>query len=552
MVNKAASWDDYEPIKETKTKPKTSKAPPVSSWDDYEDEKKPETKGWSGVGQDIKSAVLNSPGTLKNIALKAPEEAIGLIGQMAKMPYETAKFAQSGFNLEEAPRITKNVYKGAWDVVNTLPNIAKYLGKKGILNEHVYQQLLKEEQKHPKMEFGLGEKQAGDIAAQLLPQLLSTKTVAQKVTGYKPKIKPGTELSTLENEIESTKQHHAQRLGEGEEHSSNISKAIKEHFEGTKNPETNKVEGGLKGELGNEFDAIDKLFADKKVKVPLEVPKEQINNLISIAEKKGYLGDSTNSVTLESFKKQAKEFLLKGKSEKEVDAQSLYRKFRTLTMQATDDKSKAFAHGVDPESSYKWQGIAAAKQAEAEKIQGMLENIDPEAFKRLKDIKGRWAKEYAPLRENPLYNEMLKHGQTSKDVMKYLNGTTKGNDIINALVKNNSELQRNIVGQKFASKPSNMAKESKLLNNYAQINPEIARIIQEQKQIQGLEKNHLPKLKEAIEKNVGKRKSRSDMAKGVGIAGAGLGINEALGGDWKKDFPMLVNLLTAHKLLKNK
>lgn len=537
MAKKTASWDDYEP---TKNIQKTSNKPiNNASWDDYDIEKKPETKGWKGIGEDIKTALSNSPETLKNIALAAPEEIIGATGQALRMPYEAGKFAQSGFNPEEAPRITKNVYKGMFDIANTIPNIAKYLGKKGILNQNVYQKLLEEEKQHQPMGFGLGEQQAGDIAAQLLPGLLTTKNIAQKATGYKPNIKPQKELENITNAIESTKQSHAQQLGEGQEHAADISKALTSHFEGK-----------LKNELGGEFNAIDELFANKKVKVPLEVPSHQINNLISIAEKKGYMGDSPNSITMESFKKQAKDFLLKGKREKEVDAQSLYRKFRTLTMQATDDKSKAFAHGIDPESSYKWQGIAAAKQAEAEKIQNQLQDIDPEAFKRLKNVKERWSKEYAPLRENPLYNEMIKHGQTSKDIMKYLHGTTKGNAIINALIEKNPELQLNIVGQKFASKPQNMTKESKLLNKYAQLNPAIARLIEEQKNIKGLEKNRIPEIEKAIEKANKKRESFKNMGKGAGLIGAGILSEEALGRDWKKDFPALVNLLTAHKLMK--
>src|SRR5258706_7833622 len=106
--------------------------------------------------------------------------------------------------------------------------------------------------------------------------------------------------------------------------------------------------------------------------------------------------------------------------------------------------------------------------------------IGPKYLERLKTIDKEYATKIAPLYDNALYQEMLGHGQTSKNIMKFLHGNTPGNETLNSIVNKNPELQRLIVGQRYAAKPSKLSQPSEALKRYATLNPVISKLIHEQ------------------------------------------------------------------------
>lgn len=511
-----------------------------------------ESTGWSGVGADLINKIkemvqpkspeeqkkfISEHGLATNLFANQPEPILpNFLKQAVSLPYE----ALTG----NIPRLTKNIAKGTENTLNIPSAIASYLGEKQIINPAIGEAI------HiPEHGYGLEEQQPGDVLAQNLPNLLPISPKGFKSLSAARNYRENALKDALQT-IEETKKAHAEYLGQGKEHGAHISQGIVNKLEGEFNPESGKYEGGLKSQLGDEFNAIDKSFEGKKIEVPNEPKAKDIDNLFDIAVKNGLISKDANSITINSFKNQAKEYLQHGKKTKEIDAQDLYRKFRTLTMQATEDKANAFAHGIDPEASYKWRGIAAAKQAEAERIQGLLEKVDPEAFERLKKVKHRWATEYAPARENPLYNEMKKHGQTSKNIMKFLHGKTKGNEILNAIVEKDPKLQAMIVGQQYSKKPQALTEPSELLEKYKNINPNIARLIKEQEQIKNISTNEIPKLEEAVQKRKDKKNfRRGALTTASGLIG-GAALDNALGGDWKKDAALIYSILASKKQKK--
>jgi hypothetical protein len=488
-----------------------------------------ERTGWSGVGSDIADIFKSIPSAIGKI----PSEYEGLKQQAVNEPSRIGKNLLAG------------VGEGAIGLLNAPHDIIKELQKNKITPEWLnkYNELpfthIPEDLGVEKA-MGLGEQKPGDTATKLIAQLLSAKKLSPSLA------KKEAKLANAENTVNLIDEAHANILGQGKEHGAHAADTFLNELEGPVNPETGRREGGRRQEIGNQFNEIDKDFEGKTAVVPNVIPKEQINALKTIAEKNGYLGEAPNAITLNSFKKQAEEYLQKGKPNKEVSAQDLYRKFRTLTMQATEDKANAFAHGIDPEASYKWRGIAAAKQAEAERLQGILEKVDPNAFEKLKVAKSRWAKEYAPLRENPLYNEMVKHEQTSKNIMKFLNGKTKGNKILNEIVEANPELQKTLVGQQYAKKPSNLTNPSELIDKFAKMSPEIARLIKEQKEVKYLKERRIPEIEESIKIARAKKEARKNKFKGAlgatAIGAGGVAAENLLDRNVKDDLSILKDL----------
>lgn len=501
-----------------------------------------EQLGWSGVSHDISQAIQGIPSLIG----KGYEEAKAIPGQ-------------------DLNRIGKNLLAGVGEagigLLNAPHDIIKYLGEKKItpdwLNQYNETGLkIPFTNKHIpthignlgiEEQLGLGQTQPGDELLRLLPGLIGGHKGFGKLSEPFSLAGKEKQLSNTLQEIKNIEEAHAGALPPGKQHGFHASQQFLDTAEGKINPETGKREGGLKHEIGNQFNELDKSFAGKTIEIPLKAPKSQLDELLSIAEKNGYMGEAPNQLTLDSFRKQAEEYLLKGKKTEVANAQDLYRKFRTLTMQATKDRSNAYVKGINPEAHHKWLGIAAAKEAEAERLQSLLKHANPEAFEQLQKVKHRWATEYAPLRENPLYNEMLKHGQTSKNIIQYLHGTTKGNEILNNIVKENPQLQQTLIGQQFSGKPANLAIPNELLDKYAQMNPYIAQLIEEQKGIKHLKETKIPKLEEAIKKSRERKIGRKGFYTGVGATGAALGLDAALGRNWKEDFPWLIAMMKNKK-----
>jgi hypothetical protein len=302
-----------------------------------------------------------------------------------------------------------------------------------------------------------------------------------------PRPNPEHLINTHEQNVQGINEQISNYLQHGAPNDEALAKHIADTLEGERvlNENGNYIRrGGLKGQLGNEFEAIDNSFEGQTVEMPFEPTEKQINELLEIANKGANADIAGNSTSLASFKKQAKEYLIEKEKGTKVDAQKLYKKYRTLTMEATSDRSKAFAHGIDPEASDKWKGIAAAKQAEATRLEPFLEKVNPEAFKRLKAVKDRWHKEYAPLRENPIYNEAVEHGRIStKDIPGALRGHGFGKEQLKENIQNNPNASRLVAAHQFSGNPEGLQNLNQTQRQYINesLTPELHGMIESQR-----------------------------------------------------------------------
>jgi len=115
------------------------------------------------------------------------------------------------------------------------------------------------------------------------------------------------------------------------------------------------------------------------------------------------------------------------------------------------------------------------------------------------------------------------------------------------ILEKDPELQRLVVGQQFAKTPHNLAHPNETIAPYANMNPHIARIIEEAKHAKHLKENYIPELQKNIAKSQKRKLIRNSALGGAATVGGGLALEQAAGRDWKDDIPMLAAIKTMLK-----
>ena len=284
-------------------------------------------------------------------------------------------------------------------------------------------------------------------------------------------------LHPAHTQLELRAQQEAQRTNEaisnelqhGQPNDEHLAQDIAHHFEGrpTQTPNGERRMGGLKQELGDEFQAIDKTFEGKKVSTPNKVNEKEIEELAKI-----HLGEHSSPLAYKSFMEQTRNYYKDLAGNGIEDAQKLYKKYRALTMQATEDRMNLAKRGLTPEDVEKYKGLAGAKEAEAAEIEKVLkEQVGGESFKRLQAVKKRWATENAPVTELKHYQNWVEHERVNeRNIPSLLRGSHKGNVILRNYIQSNPNTANLLASHEFAARPEELMNLNATQRGY--INPE--------------------------------------------------------------------------------
>lgn len=300
------------------------------------------------------------------------------------------------------------------------------------------------------------------------------------------KMLPGQQLiPEAEYGVSNVNQLLNKTLGEGEPNIQNLSKHIVEAIEGVPtvrpHPKTGLPqdirEGGLREEIGRQYDILENELPD--IKIP------QSPDLNEIEKELASLTGAKSSLT-DAEKDSLRQVLIAShpsSGTKTINGKKFFRAYRSLRSLEGEQRSKAF--GLSPEAHDEWISRANKTKQTYEDMEKIIKEHFPEnSLKRLHDINYRYSKEVAPLHENEIYQQMLKHGRVNGNVIEKLSGTTKGNNILNKLISSNPELSRLLIGNEYAGKAEKLLKPNKLLEPYLKANPEISRLVGLQKEAQ--------------------------------------------------------------------
>jgi len=261
---------------------------------------------------------------------------------------------------------------------------------------------------------------------------------------------------------------------------------VADNFEGPKNPETGKREGGLKGEIGAEFNEVRNNLADKDFKLSQKMSDSEIRSLAESSAKKQF-GDSVSESTIKGFEESIKKDM-ESKGGKSVSAQTYYDNYRSL-----DHEIREEVYYLKKNKSRLTTDEIKAQKRKISEMQQKFQNMEnvisdqssPEIIERLKSAKNRWANEYAPLTTDPLYRKMVDKGIIdTPDVMDAIRGDDKASTILSRYFQTNPDAAELLGNYHFANKPMNLQNITEYQQKFINPNltPRISRLIHDQGQ----------------------------------------------------------------------
>lgn len=297
-------------------------------------------------------------------------------------------------------------------------------------------------------------------------------------------MRPGQQtLSETEHNLTAINNRLKKALVEGEAHIQKLSNHLVNEIEGIPimepHPKTGLPRqvrtGGLREEVGKKYDNLEKDLPD------LEIPGSVDTTAIE-KEMKSLIGSKAD--ISEAEKENIRTLLVKthpGTKNKTISGKEFFRAYRSLRREEGKQRSKAFS-GLSPKDHDEWITRANHTKKIYEDMESIIDKHFPkDTLKKLHQINHEYSTKIAPLHENPMYQQMLNHGRYSGNIIDFLSGTTKGNDILNNMIRNNPEYTRLTLGHDFAANPEKLLKPNQLLEPFKNVNLEISKLMNEQR-----------------------------------------------------------------------
>lgn len=442
--------------------------------------------GWAGIAERA------APSFLRRLPVMATEGAA--LGAGFSPEGERASGALSGALLGAAGSALPSVARGAKSLkerISSLRNLDR-LKAEGKLSEEDYLKALNDEEalKDLSKQQGLGsnpsqmeaelpeyKKQAETLAQEIqdIPEI-NTKNMLGAPTGEDLVSQASDTLKTSEQKAADIEKQLSSHLFKGYEHGVPIAEAVVNEIEGTPVKGSTKRIGGLKKEIGSQYDAIEENLKDKDIVVPRNENLKQIEEQArkSLENSRSFF---SNDAEYEKTVKQIVEQMApKSQGSDIIPASNVLSNYRSLKNLSQKLRQKAYSREVAGNKDLQNDMLAKAKDMEgdAESLENLLENHDLGGeVDNLKAANKRWREEITPLYRNSTYQTFLNKGYApSKDLIYSLRGKGSGQEIIRNIIKKNPTLIRNILGQRYAKTPAKIHEFDQLAQEYIDSAPE--------------------------------------------------------------------------------
>lgn len=280
-------------------------------------------------------------------------------------------------------------------------------------------------------------------------------------------------LKTKEQKAAQKEKEIKAYLGEGDEHGVPIAEWVVEQIEGKKQPGTKKRIGGLKREIGQQYDEIENNLKDLNIEIPRtdDIQKLEKEARKLLEQSRPFFKDDQE---FENTLKKYMEATSKEVGRDIVPANEFLRNYRSIRQLSEKIRSKAFKTGITQDERASLLKQANEMKETADNMEHLLEQHDlGEQLGKLKEANKRWREEITPLYDNDVYQSFLNKGYaTTKDLIYALRGNKEGQVIIRNLIKSNPEMLRRIVGMSHATNPESLLNPRELTREYLQHMPE--------------------------------------------------------------------------------
>jgi hypothetical protein len=380
------------------------------------------------------------------------------------------------------------------DRISSLRNLDR-LKSEGKITEEQYQTAINDEEalKELSKSQGLGA-DVNKMEAELPELQQQANQLGEEVQGI-PKVNTenmlgspsGEELvpqaeSLLKTEQQKSAQAEnqlANHLYKGYEHGVPIAESVVNEIEGIPVKGSNRRMGGVKKEIGSQYDTIEENLKDQNIVIPRDETLKEIETQArkSLENSKGFFkNDAEYEKTVKQIVEQMKPST---KGNDIIPAADVLSNYRSLKNMSQKIRTKAFSREVAGNKDLQKDMLAQAEEMEgnADSLEQLMESHDlGSELENLKSANKRWREEIAPLYKNSTYQTFLNKGYApSKDLIYNLRGNGPGQEIIRNIIKKNPTLVRSILGQRYADKPANIHEFDQLAQEFIEAAPEETR-----------------------------------------------------------------------------
>lgn len=437
----------------------------------------------------------SSPSLLRRAPVMATEGA--LLGSAFSPEGNRGKGAAIGGALGVGGAAIPSIGRGFMKLkerISSLRNLDR-LKSEGKITEEQYQTAINEEEalKELSKSQGLGT-DVNKMEAELPELQQQANQLGEEVQGI-PKVNTenmlgypsGEELVPQAERLLKTEQQKsaqaenqlANHLYKGYEHGVPIAESVVNEIEGIPVKGSKRRMGGVKKEIGSQYDTIEENLKDQNIVIPREETLKEIETQArkSLENSKGFFrNDAEYEKTVKQIVEQMKPSIKGNDIIPAADVLSNYRSLRNMSQKI---RTKAFSREVAGNKDLQKDMLAQAEEMEgnADSLEQIMESHDlGSELKNLKSANKRWREEIAPLYKNSTYQTFLNKGYApSKDLIYNLRGNGPGQEIIRNIIKKNPTLVRSILGQRYANKPANIHEFDQLAQEFIEAAPEETR-----------------------------------------------------------------------------
>jgi hypothetical protein len=261
----------------------------------------------------------------------------------------------------------------------------------------------------------------------------------------------------------------SQHLGKGNAHNKRVAQKL------------NPILEAKQAEIGAGFDKYIKGLEGKNVM--LSNPREA-KAIYEDIQNRAKLGDVSSQEVYNLLEEYADPY----KNVETMPANKFVSAYRSLKKRAQETRSSAY--GKSSEEFDRLIERANDMDDIAKRMESVMDNgLGPENLEELNGLKKRYATEVAPLFKNKFYQYMRANNIAPKNMIAqlqkepYVRSTNPnkvtGSQILNDIIKNDSELLQNVVGERFAKEPHKLHAWDEEAHPYIENMPELKNMRQQ-------------------------------------------------------------------------
>lgn len=230
-----------------------------------------------------------------------------------------------------------------------------------------------------------------------------------------------------------------------------------------------KTHTETKKQIGKGYDSLEKSLAEKEIKVnDPDAVKNKTAALMELIKANEARSPEASRIISEL------EDLQSGKS---INAKDYLVGYRSASQYAREARQKAFQSGMNAEERAHWQQQYQELDEKVDEMGKTLEeNIGGEDYSKLKELNSLWRDKVIPVERNNIYQRLKKYKQMPDNIVKSLRGDEKGNVLIRNIIQNNPDINRLVVGQRYAAKADEIHNANGSMTPYIQKLPELQKM----------------------------------------------------------------------------